>query len=441
MKTYLLAILLALPVSVAAQDTEKKNQFDFSLDFYTHGEICAGGLPRSDGDIPVDDNSAFILGRTRVIMDYSRSGLQAHAVIQNKAVWGTKGNQAINLYEGWLKMSTHNGLFAQLGRIALSYDDERIIGANDFATAALSHDVLRLGYEGHGHQVHAILGYNQNAENVYTSTYYDEGSQFYKTMQTVWYHYDATKIPLGVSLLFMNLGLQSGVEGDKANPPSTQYQQMWGGYLNYHPKYLTLEASFYGQSGQQVTPEKMHGPIRAWMASGKATIQPADNYGFTVGYDHLSGDDYVPVAYGGTGTEVIYHGVQRGFSPMFGSRSKFYGILDFFYESAYSQGFTPGLQNAYVGVFGNPIRKLDGKLTYHYLATASKIQDLQRELGHSFELEATYRFTKDIKLTVGYTFMTGTETMRRLKHDNSSKDAHWGWFSLSITPTLFTTKW
>ena len=158
MKTYLLVILLALPVSVAAQDTEKKNQFDFSLDFYTHGEICAGGLPRSDGDIPVDDNSAFILGRTRVIMDYSRSGLQAHAVIQNKAVWGTKGNQAINLYEGWLKMSTHNGLFAQLGRIALSYDDERIIGANDFATAALSHDVLRLGYEGHGHQVHDILG-------------------------------------------------------------------------------------------------------------------------------------------------------------------------------------------------------------------------------------------------------------------------------------------
>jgi len=439
MKQYLLAILLAFPMGIAAQDAEKKNQFDFSLNFYTHGEICAGGLPRSQDDTPVGKNSAFILGRTRVILDYERSGLQAHAVIQNKAVWGTKGNQTLNLYEGWVKMSARNGLFAQLGRIALSYDDERIIGANDFATAALSHDVLRMGYEGHGHQLHVILGYNQNAENVYANTYYLNGAQFYKTMQTVWYHYDATKIPLGVSLLFMNMGAQAGKEEDKYNPPTTQYQQMWGGYFNYHPKYLTLEGAYYRQTGQQVDVYMQHGPIRAWMASGKATIQPSDKYGFVVGYDHLSGDDFVPVGYGGY--SLIHHDVQRGFSPMFGSRSKFYGILDFFYESAYSHGFTPGLQNAYVGVFGNPTKKLDGKVTYHYLATATKIQDLQRELGHSFELEATYRFTKDIKLTAGYTFMTGTETMRRLKNDDSSKNAHWGWFSLTISPTLFTTKW
>jgi hypothetical protein len=61
-------------------------------------------------------------------VDYERPGIQARGVIQNKSVWGANGNQALKLYEGWVKMTTRNGLFAQIGRIALSYDDERIIG-------------------------------------------------------------------------------------------------------------------------------------------------------------------------------------------------------------------------------------------------------------------------------------------------------------------------
>jgi hypothetical protein len=172
----------------------------------THGEACGGGLPKGADE----DKSSFLFGRVRMNIDYERPGIQARAVIQNKSVWGTNGNQALKLYEGWVKMTARNGLFAQLGRIALSYDDERIIGPNDFAVAASSHDVLRIGYEGHGHKVHAILGYNQNSFNVYNGTYYVDGAQPYKTMQTVWYHYDVPKIPLGVSLLFMNVGLQAG---------------------------------------------------------------------------------------------------------------------------------------------------------------------------------------------------------------------------------------
>ena len=440
MKRILLALLLAVPVGLAAQDTEKKNQFTLSMDLLTHGEICKGGLPRSvDKDAPVYDNSSFILGRTRLVMDYERQGLQAHAVIQNSAVWGTSGSQKLNLYEGWVKMTAKNGLFAQVGRVALSYDDERIIGPNDFAMASSSHDILRLGYEGHGHKVHAILAYNQNAGRVYSGTYYDDGDQLYKNMQTIWYHYDVPKFPLGVSLLFMNVGTQAGVEKDTYNPPSVQYQQMWGGYLNYHPKYLTLEGSYYRQTGKQVNAAKLHGPIRAWMAGGKATIQPTDKYNFTLGYDYLSGDDYVPVNYGGMG--LVYHGVEKGFSPLYGSRTKFYGIIDYFYESAYIHGFTPGLQNVFVGVSGKPISKLDCGVTYHYLSVATKLKDLARTLGHSVELEATYRFTKDIKLTASYTLMTGTETMSRLKQENSSKYAHWGWFSLVVSPALLTTKW
>ena len=429
-----------LPQYSLAQSDSTQNTLSISLNFLTHGEVARGGLP-IDGNDEVEDESNFLLGRTRLILDYSQPYLQAHAVIQNKAVWGTSGDKALNLYEGWVKMTAKNGLFAQVGRIALSYDDERIIGTNDFAMAAQSHDVLRVGYEGYGHKFHAILGYNQNAENVYKSTFYSGGSQAYKTMQTVWYHFDVPKFPLGASLLFMNVGLQAGDLGNANKPISTEYQQMYGGYLNFHPKYLTLESAYYKQTGKYVDASaKQAGDVDAWMTSAKATIKPSDNYGFTLGYDYLSGDDYVPVLQPGQ-MGMVYHEVAKGFTPLYGSRAKFYGIMDYFYESAYTNGFTPGLQNAFVGTFGRPIAQLSLSATYHYLAVTTELHNLNRTLGHSIDLQASYRFTKDISLTAGYTMMFGTETMDRLKQGNSSKTARWGWFSLVISPNMFTTKW
>ena len=422
-------------------DSAKVNKLSFGIDFMTHGEMMRGGLPIDLDDEP-DDNSSFLLGRFRLIVDYERPGLQAHAVLQNKSVWGTHGAQALKLYEGWAKMTAKCGLFAQVGRVALAYDDERIIGPNDFAMASLSHDILRVGYEGYGHQVHAILAYNQSEDNVYSSTYYDNGDKPYKTMQTVWYHYDVPKFPRGVSLLFMNVGLQAGVKGSEENKPSTEYQQMYGGYLNYHHKKLTLEGSYYKQVGKSVDARARKArDMDAWMASGKVTVNPNDYYGFTLGYDYLSGDDKVIVpSPGDIGLGLIYHETNKGFCPLFASRNKFYGIMDYFYQSAYINGFTPGLQNAFIGAFGKPTRKMDLSATYHYLAVATEIDNLNRTLGHSIDLQAGYQFTKDISLNIGYTLMFSTETMYWLKQGNDSKCAQWGWFSLNISPSLFSTK-
>lgn len=424
---------------LCAQTDTLQNKINVGMEFMTHGEICGGGLPRAAKS--TEDLSAFLLGRTRLKADYEQKGLQAHAVLQNLAVWGMKGNQAVNLYEAWVKMNSRHGFFAQLGRVALAYDDERIIGTNDFATAALSHDVLRAGYEGHGHKVHAILAFNQNANNVYYGTYYDDGAQAYKNLQTVWYHYDFSRFPLGVSLLFMNFGQQAGQQKDKDNPVRVEYQQMMGAYLKFHPKAFTLESSYYRQTGQIVVDQDNHTkPVSAWMASGKATVTPIQCFSIIAGYDYLSGDDYVPTPYGGQ-FGLIEHPVEKGFTPLYGSRTQFYGIMDYFYESAYINGFTPGLQNAFIGVSGNPFAAFSCNATYHYLAVATHLKDLSSTLGHSMELQASYKFSKNISLVAGYTLMVGTETMARLKQEGSSNHAHWGWFSLVVSPSLFSKKW
>jgi len=154
----------------------------------------------------------------------------------------------------------------------------------------------------------------------------------------------------------------------------------------------------------------------------------------------LSGDDYVAVVVPG-GMGMPRHDVFKGFAPLYGSRTKFYGILDYFYQSAYINGFTPGLQDANAGVHGNPWPKLNLNLRYHYLATATKLVDYDRTLGHSIDFSGSYRFTPDISLVAGYTFMMGTRTMENLKQGKGTNHAHWGWFSLVISPDLFKTRW
>ena len=445
MRKSCMILLWLAAVGCWAQNDSTQNTLNVEFNYLTHGEACGGGLPNG----AKEDNSKFLLGRLRLNIDYNRPGLQAHAVVQNKAVWGMSGNKSLNLYEGWVKMTAKNGLFAQVGRVALAYDDERIIGANDFATAALSHDVLRVGYEGHGHKAHVILGYNQNGDDVYSDTYYMDGAQYYKTMQTVWYHYDVPKFPLGVSLLFMNMGLQAGYEkGDSRydrEPAHTVDQRYWGGYVKFTPGMFTVEGSFYKQDGYLVYNNEngYDGKIKvdAWMASASATVNPSDRYGFNLSFDYLSGDDYVPLKYHPTDMVMVHHTVMKGFSPLFGSRTKFYGIMDYFYESAYTSGFTPGLQKLSLGVIGKPTPKLDCSATYHYMATATKLSMLDRTLGHAVELQASYKFSDDISLTACYTQMSGTDTMGKLKQDNASKRARWGWFSLVVSPSLFKTKW
>ena len=450
-RLFSVALLMLHTVMMSAQtDSTKLNQLNFGLNVMTHGEMMNGGLPYSRTDVP-EKRSSFLLGRFRLLVGYERPYIEVQAVVQNKSVWGTSGSQTLNLYEGWVKAKAPCGLFAQLGRVALSYDDERIIGPNDFAMASLSHDVVRVGYEGHGHQAHAIFAYNQNAEHVYSTTYYDNGSQPYKTMQTFWYHYDVPRFPLGASLLFMNVGMQAGEldrpaeepsQGENSSKPaSTEYQQLYGGYLNFHPRRLTLEAAYYRQTGKIVNAtSKGTSDIRAWMLGTKATFQPADSYGFTVGYDYLSGDEEV-IAPDPGNIGLIQHTTNMGFCPLFGSRNKFYGIMDYFYQSAYVNGFTPGLQNAFIGGFGNPVPPLNISATYHYLAVATSVEHSKRTLGHSIDLQATYTFSDVVSLSAGYTLMFGTDTLERLKREASEKSARWAWFSLVVSPKLFSTKW
>lgn len=437
MKLWVSLFVLLTLGAVSLQASELDTVFTADLQLLTRGELRNGGLTTGSDSENSDDQSAFILDRERIILGYQRDWLEAKATIQHVGTWGHEGAASTSFYEAWGRMTAKNGLFAQIGRLALRYDDERIIGSDDWVMAPMTHDALRLGYEGHGHKLHTLLAYNQNMRAVEEpGSYYANGNSPYKTMQTLWYHYDVPKMPLGISLLMMNIGMQAGQqEGKDEESPHTEWQYVYGAYAKFAPKHFSIEGSYYRQGGHDERSAKMD----AWMAAVKAEWQPNSKWSLQVGYDYLSGDDYVAVLKPGS-IGMPRHDVNKGFNPVYGSHHKFYGAMDFFYLSTYVNGFTPGLQNAYIGGTLLPFKQLSLKALYHYLAIGTDLDNLNKTLGHEIELEATYELTKDVSLSTGFSYMTGTETMERLKRASGDGSLRWAWFSLIISPHLFSIK-
>ena len=422
-----LAILL-LPIIAHAQQ-EADNQFNVKLDMLTRGELRYGGFNELDN--AQEDLAHFIIGRYRLTTDYSRSWLQVRLSLQQSGTWGMGGG-SFSLNEGWAMVKSRKGLFAKIGRQALAYDDERIIGSNDWAMTAPTHDVLKLGYEGDQHKVHLLFAYNQNPENMGGFTFFSGGNQPYKSMQTLWYHYATPNSIFGASLLFMNIGMQ----GERNNVPKTFFQQLAGTYITLKPKYITAEGSFYYQFGKEE-----HGiPLDAFMGSVKLTAKPRDSYAIYAGYDYLSGDAYFAVPPEGA-LGMVFHDKVRGFNPIYGSHHEFYGAMDFFYMSTWVGGFTPGLQNVYLGSTFTPVKNLNFNLAGHYYAMATKLPNVKQFLGLAAELSANYAFTKFISAELGYSYMYGSETMKFLKRVSGNQQLHWAYLMLVINPDIFSTTW
>lgn len=422
---------LALLFSISLKAQEADNVFKLDAQLMTRGESRVGGFKADSLDSERFSN--FALGRYRIVADYQHSWLEVRLTPQYSGVWG-QASAGLVLYEGWAKMQSKKGLFVKIGRQELTYDDGRIIGNDDWTMTAPTHDVLKLGYDGEIHKVHLLAAYNQNAENIDNGgIYYSGGIQPYKTMQTLWYHYDTPKKMFGISLLGMNIGMQNADQ----EHPTTYYQQLLGTYMTFHPKQWSLEGAFYYQMGKEE-----HGmTVDAFMASVKLNVMPSEKYNLFAGYDYLSGDKYFNVPPEG-GVGLVFHDKARGFNAIFGSHHEFYGAMDFFYLSNYVKGFTPGLQNLFVGCNVKPVDGLNINAAYHYYAIATDLDYVStKTLGHSVELASSYAFDKAVSISAGYTFMKGSETMELLNKVSEKRQLHWAWLMMTISPRLFTATW
>lgn len=424
MRKFYLALAILLPGMSWAQQSEKENEFNISMQIRPRAEYRNGALnPRSEGE----EAAAFINNRARLSMEYKRSDLSMKISAQHVGVWGqdpqVDKNGRFIMNEAWAKLNFGTGFFAQLGRQNLAYDDERILGALDWNVAGRYHDALKLGYADNVNQLNLILAFNQNDEKPKGGTFYRDGAQPYKNMQTLWYHYAASECSFNASLLFMNLGWETG---DAATQTShTRYMQNFGTYLTYQPaKAWDLQGSFYYQTGKN----KAAMSVSAFMASAKVTYTINKQWNIYAGYDYLSGDN-------GEGDKF------KAFDPLYGTHHKFYGFMDYFYASSFIDKLAPGLQDAQLGAMYKVSSKVNMQLNYHYFATAAKLDDVKKGLGSEIDYQLDWTIMKDVKLSAGYSFMLGTKSMDIVKGGNHKSWQDWGWLSLNINPRVLFVKW
>ena len=428
---FLTPLHAALPAEIG--DSTKTHVFTLQAQLLTRGEYVQGAVAD-----PAETYAAYVIERTRLYLHYQQPHLEVQIVPQHFGVWGTSGGGSFNLREAWAKGDV-KGFFAQLGRQSLSYDDERVMGLDEWSMTGVYHDALKLGYEGYGHKLHLIGAYCQNNANIRGGTVYLNGNQIYKNMEALWYHYDFKRWFSG-SLLFVNTGLQSSLlDASGAQEKKTYYQQMIGTYwrFKYAPTeptdwWVDADASFYYQFGR--TDDNL--PINAWMTAVEAKAQTNRWVRLNAGYFYLSGDEnYTVPPPGGFGLQQHTH--DHSFNLLYGSKHQFYGAMDFFYLQSFYGGYSPGLQDGHIGAMFTYQDMFDLQAQYHCLATTVDVQNAPtRLLGHELELKANYRPAKWVTITASYTFMQGTKTMEMVKRTTERNQCHWAYLMVTINPTF-----
>ncbi|MBR1416031.1 MAG: alginate export family protein [Prevotella sp.] len=423
-------LLTAAIVLMAASAVAQENQLTVDAQLRTRAEHNDGAITPSQGD---EQSANFVNERARLTVDFQRDNLELKAGIQHTGVWGQDdikqpGGGRATLNEAWAKMTFADNYFVQLGRMQLAYDDERLLGTLDWNVNGNWHDALRMGYKDYHNQLHLILAMNQTAENNrgdYYSMAVTTVHMPYKNLQALWYHYKSEMLPLGVSLLAINMGREVGAQGHGR----TYYMQTVGADVTFSPMQWRLHAAGYYQMGKNASARN----VSAMMATASAQYAFNPAYSVNMGYDFLSGNN-------GSATSTA-------FDPLFGTHHKFYGSMDYF-----TGLLSYGLHDIHGGIGAKFTDRFSAQLDYHYFLTAQVATgiggDFGRSLGHEADLQLTYKVARDVTLTAGYSAMLATEaldwvkTFRDTRILGTHKDfQNWGYLQVNVNPRILFTKW
>lgn len=415
-KGLLIMVLFGVTQTIFAQD----NTFYMDGQIRTRWEYRDGALfPKGDGVDP----AMFINERARISMGYINPKLEIKFSAQHVGVWGQDHmldkNGRFILNEAWARFTPVKGLSFKLGRQALSYDDERILGGLDWHVAGRSFDALKLEYKASAHQIHGILAFNQNDEKVNGGFIYNNATTaLFKSMQTLWYNYKAPSTPFSASLLFMNIGLDAsdGIHSD------SRYLQTFGPHITYGVGNFSLVATYYMQTGKNLADMS----VMAHMASLKAAYKISPKWQVFAQGDFLTGEK--------DGDDKF-----SAFDPLYGTHHKFYGYMDYFYVT---RTLIPvGLLDLQLGTSVNCCKDFSLALHYHYFGSAVEIPGFDKYLGSEIDLQFNYKIMNHVTLVGGYSTMFGTSTMDIVKGGNHELWQGWGWLQLNINPRLFSSKW
>lgn len=417
MKKIKIIILLILGTSAAVQAQE----LDVNLQIRPRFEYRNGYktlLPEGQ------KGTSQISQRSRLNFNYKQDELTVKLTFQNTRTWGDVPTTAaadkngVAVFEAWAQYNFTAKWSAKMGRQVLSYDNQRILGEQDWAQQGQSHDALTVSFHNEKNQLDFGGAYNSTAENVLQTPYTVAN---YKALQYAWYHTNFDKV--GLSLLLLNTGYEYANADAKL---LVDYKQTFGPYFTYKTDKIDSNLWFYGQTGKS-TDQK----VSAWNAAANFGYNITESFKAGIGYEFFSGKNT------NDGSTVI-----KSFNPIFGTNHAFNGYMDYFYVGNHLNNV--GLQDAFIKLNYNVNKWQFALIPHAFLSAADVVTPLNEKmdsyLGTEVDATFAYNFKKDITVSGGYSQMFGSKTLEFIKNGDSGHMNNWAWLMISVNPKIFSWK-
>lgn len=378
--------------------------------------------------IPEDADPGYgISTRVRLNTGYKTEAYSFYFSLQDVMVWGENRqilpkdlNNSLAVFQAWANLKLGEKFSTKLGRQALVYDDQRILGGLDWAQQGRNHDAALLQFKDDSFAMDFALAFNQDYDNIsgFQSTgnvYNTKGFFSYKTMQMA--HLNKKWKNFAGSLLLMNNGFQE-FENDGVTADGISNLQTIGTHLKYGKGKLGLAANLYLQSGERQGEVEIDG---AYLASLDLSLKASDKVGLGIGTEIISGND---AEAGSTGA----------FFPLYGTNHKFNGFMDYFYVGNHANSI--GLFDIHASanfILGEKSSLLVKVLNF---SGEQELPSGEKQLGTELDLVYSQAF-KGFALKAGYSQMFASDGMYELKgvsENLAASSQNWAWLMLVIKP-------
>lgn len=401
------------------------SQFEITGQYKARAEFLNGFSKPLQSD---QDPGFYVSQRARIGGIYTHDKFQFNITLQDVRTWGNTSHLAIDdngllsVYEANVSLFLNNKWTLKVGRQPISYDNQRVFGALDWAMQGRRHDGAILKFKDSSWSVDVGATYNQTSPSNYHIPY---GINNYKTFQYVWAHKEWNNF--NASVLFLNNGMEQIYIEDSIQKNRTNFAQTMGTHLNYKFNKFDITAYGYYQMGF----DQNNQTISAYNASIEGTYMPNKKWGITLGGEILSG----------TSEEATVNDRNQSFSPLYGTNHGFNGFMDYFYV---------GNHEGNVGVIDGFFKanyktgKFSFGLDNHFFFTAAPVEliaipvtpefeTMDPFLGYEVDFTIKYQFADEVMIQAGYSQLFGTPTMRSVKGANSNVN-NWAYLMVTVNP-------
>lgn len=396
------------------------DSFKIDFNFRTRTEVDNGFKTLLPKGKKTETN---IYARARMGFNYYYRKLEVRFAGQDIRVWGEAGSivaKAANftLFDAWAQYRFTPKVAFKVGRQELSYDDERLLGALDWAMQGRRFDAVKGIFTLSPQSKLEIVGTYNNDDD---DTNDLEGTEFYKiveagertkSIQVLHYQHQPVR---GFS--FSGIGLNNIVQ-------SADGRHRAMATLGVHLKQsFSPRISIYGSAYYQFGRNTQNQEKKAYQVSLNMALKPVSLWRMVLGGEWLSGTGY-----------DADKGKNNSFSPLYGTNHKFNGFMDYFFVGNYFNSF--GLNDYYWNNTFTTGSNNNLYVSLHYLSSNALLQkDRSRYLGTEVDLVFTHKFSSSFLVNLGYSHLFYSENMRLVKAVvNPAQTQFWAWLSIGFTP-------